>query len=702
MRRVIRMIGAASALALAAPSPAWAKDDSALDSLARSVSQTESVRAVKTLQRSYAQYAQFGLWEQIGALFAADGSFVFDGQITPAQTARGPHAIAAFLRSRYGGGREGADAAGLSTMAIENPVVNLSADGTSAKARWDVLVFHGHDGQARIEGGVFENEYVLDGGVWKIEVAHYYPQYDGAYETGWTNWGGGALPIVPFHFDVDGAGTPIPAATGSAPATGASLASLQARIDELTDEDRIRSLQSAYGFYQDRKMWDDVVDLFPEGGVVEIGGQGVWKGKAGVRRWLETMGGPGLSHGQLNDQVQLDTTVTVAPGGSEAWARGIELGMLGDADREKGWWQVTAFANRYVKEHGVWKLRELRRFPVMKTDIFQGWGKSRIVDPVPVGGSAPDVPAPAAGGTLMPAFIAPNPVTGARIAPEGDARLAAATALTGPIAAVAPRPAAIGEAKRRLARAAAWDGIENVSAAYGYFLDDSMPRGFGGVIATKGFKMSPFSGFYITRDRVLSARVSGEVPATRPGISYHWLVQPVVQISDDGRSAKGRFRLFQPRTGKDVGKAGAFYGASFWGGMYHDRYVLEDGVWRIWELTLDEPYITPVAWGDGLWAKARDPDPSLPRRSFTGGNFPPDVPLTALGKREEGFAGGTGTPLQWPSIMPMWFGYTNPVSGRVPTLYQPGCVPCAVRPELDLEANGYQEPPDAPAANTAP
>ena len=58
--------------------------------------------------------------------------------------------------------------------------------------------------------------------------------------------------------------------------------------------------------------------------------------------------------------------------------------------------------------------------------------------------------------------------------------------------------------------------------------------------------------------------------------------------------------------------------------------------------------------------------------------------------------------MQWPSIMPMWFGYTNPVSGRVPALYQKDCVPCGIRPDLRFDANGYQQPPDAPAANRAP
>src|SRR5690606_15527956 len=121
-----------------------------------------------------------------GELFAANGRFVFDGLVMPEQSASGPAAIADFLRTRYGGGMEGLQADSLSTMFIESPLVNLAADGESAKGRWQVMIFHGHGSTARIEGGVMNVDYARENGAWHIATLHYYPQYDGPYEEGWT------------------------------------------------------------------------------------------------------------------------------------------------------------------------------------------------------------------------------------------------------------------------------------------------------------------------------------------------------------------------------------------------------------------------------------------------------------------------------------------------------------------------------------
>jgi hypothetical protein len=314
----------------------------------------------------------------------------------------------------------------------------------------------------------------------------------------------------------------------------------------------------------------------------------------------------------------------------------------------------------------------------------------------------------------MPAFLGVHPVTGKAVKAAGSAKLIAANVLTGTIAPGKAATITMDEARRRLARSAAYDGISNISATYGYYVDDSDNAGWANTMAEKGFKETPFSGYHLGRDRLIAARVRGKGPTTQAGISYHWLLQPMVLVSDDGRSATGRFRLFQPRTGKTVGEAGAFFGASFWGGMYHDRYVLENGSWKIWELTLDEPFITPVAFKDGIWAKSKDPvrrPPAAPKgdnakgndtkakAATKGGGTNVDVTLVSIGKREEHFSGGPGETWQWPTILPMWFTYKNPVSGRVPEFHQPDCVPCGLHPELRLDRNGYQEAPDAPEAN---
>jgi hypothetical protein len=630
-----------------------------LADLARDVERTESVRAVKDLQREYAQLAQHGQWTTIGDLFAPDGRFVFDGLIEDAQTFSGREEIAAFLRNRYGGGHEGLTEADVSTLLIDEPLITLASDGKSAKGRWSGFFLLAHGGEARIEGGIFENDYARTDGGWVIESARYYPLYEGPYSTGWTNWGGGDLPLVPYHFTPENAGIPIPPAEGEASADPLGVPSLAGRIGALNAEDTVRNLQSALGYYIDRKMWDDVVDMFDERGSVTNNAGGAWKGKAAIRQWLEdTMGPAGLGHGELNDRPQFDVTVGVMPDGKTAFVHGIELAMLGDADEERGSWALTEFHNMYVKQDGIWKLATVWLNPQFSADYDKGW----------------------ASGTSA-TFLRPPPIW---MAPASfDYQWTEPT---------------LPELRRRLARSQAYDGVENVSAAYTAFLDDLQSDKFGELIAKDGFKMSAFAGFYVGKVRVKEAgvRVWGAPKSIRSGIAFHWRVQPVILVSEDGRSANMHVRLWQPRTSKDPGQAGAFFGAGFITGKYHDQFVLEDGAWRMFNLSLDEPYMTTAGWKGG-WARVKDPVAQTQGATSIlvrdDSDFKPDVPMKALGKRVEHIRGGTGETWQWPTIQPMWFEYVNPVSGRVPEFYQEDCMPCTGAPQLRLDRNGYQQPP---------
>jgi hypothetical protein len=76
--------------------------------------------------------------------------------------------------------------------------------------------------------------------------------------------------------------------------------------------------------------------------------------------------------------------------------------------------------------------------------------------------------------------------------------------------------------------------------------------------------------------------------------------------------------------------------------------------------------------------------------------LPPDILMTGLGRRAEHFRGGTGVTYTWPDILPMWFHYKNPVSGRVPEHYWPDSVPGLLLPQSRLIAHGYQMPPNGP------
>ena len=53
----------------------------------------------------------------------------------------------------------------------------------------------GYQGNASWAGGVYENQYVRENGVWKMREVTYFPQYSGRYEDGWTP----SKQPAPFH-----------------------------------------------------------------------------------------------------------------------------------------------------------------------------------------------------------------------------------------------------------------------------------------------------------------------------------------------------------------------------------------------------------------------------------------------------------------------------------------------------------------------
>lgn len=637
-----------------------AQAGTSLDLLARDVSRVESIREIKDITRSFAHLAQFGQWGSIASLFAPDGTLIWGNASVSGSTA-----ITTWLRDDAGN-MDGLQTGSLNTLIIENPVVSLSLDGRTAKARWNGLRFSGDgQGQTKIQGGIYENEYVRKESGWRFQTLKYNAMYEGPYVGGWRNVGGKGIPIIPYHFTPEGSGIPIPPAAGGADRTEMTIGQLERRIERMNDEDQVRNLMHAHGYYVDRRMWTDVVDLHAAQTTVNITGRATFNGLDGVRQALGRMGPEGLTSGINNDHPIFDMIVEVDTKGQVALARGIEIAMLGDANKQTATWEFNVFRNHFAKENGVWKVQAVEITPLIVADYYKGWGNGGVNPP----------------NSYKPPFIDVNSFRSQAMNTTGSGN-----ATTSDLA----------DLQRRLQRSAAYDGAENQSHAYGYFLDDLDCSRMGALFASRGHKASPFAGFFITPDRVDNACIASygtNRSALRSSISFHWRPQPVVLVSQDGRSATLRARLLQPST--SATKAGTFNNA-----IYHDQMVLEDGKWRLWSVTIDEFYWQSSNWDDG-WAKVKPRNASAPDpqpASWTK-KYPPDVSIRDVGDRESTFRGGSGKYIEWPEIQRMWFQYKNPVSGREPEYYWPGCVPCRAQSDWALTANGYQEPEPGPMVN---
>ena len=273
------LIAATTTVKTAEESP----DASRIDRLDTGVRAAEAVRAVKRLQNSYSHYLDSGLWTDLGDLFTENATGQFGADAVTGRANLQQH-----LMAEAGRTAPGLADGQLNAHIVLQPIITLGADGRSAKGAWHEVALLGSFGAAASwRGGIYENEYVLDNGVWKISRVQFFEQYRGAYDEyghkAPAKWG------VPYHFDSMHVGVTIPksafdaASPGSKIAPAARLAALAQRVQQLQDETAVQNLQHSYGYYMDRKLWDDAADLFADDGTWELGRQGVYVGRAHIR-----------------------------------------------------------------------------------------------------------------------------------------------------------------------------------------------------------------------------------------------------------------------------------------------------------------------------------------------------------------------------------------------------------------------------------
>jgi acetyl esterase/lipase len=693
------------------PTAASAQSDAALDArlgaLEAQVVAAEDVAAIKRLQRQYGYYVDKGMWEDVADLYTDDAVANY-----PAGTYIGRDSIRKHLYMNVGGGQIGEN--GLPDNRLYNhmniqPVVHLEPGGQTAKGRWRALAMFGtFGGGATWAEGVYEMTYSKVGGVWKIQTLDYHSGFGAPYSTGWVPpepVAAGVAPrgprnlphpadrprveecpgfpaacVGPFHYTnrgVTDAGqvwttVTLPPAAGRRSAARDRAADLAARAQRLADEQEVENLQKIYGYYYDRRMWDEVAELFADDGTIEMAQRGVYVGKARVREFLSLLGPAGIKDGELNDHVQLQVVVHVAEDGRSAKARSRELNMTGVLDSH-GEWSEGVYENTFVKDDGVWKLKDLRYFPTFISDYDRGWAADAKPAPAASTELPPDRPPTSVYAIYPKAHIPPfhydNPASGepprypqARGRPSDGAIAAVRAPVAVPRGARGRQPQAetealLARAEQQVARAKDVHEIDNLTSAYGYYLDKNLWNDLADLFAANGSIELAQRGAYIGRERVRAMlfNVFGKEGPSENRLGNHIQYQAVIHVAAGGETAKVRSRMMQQL---NFG-ARASMGAS----LYENEFVKEDGVWKF---SIDHTFNTWTAGYDGGWA--RNPGRGVPGPSKT---FPPDTPPTF-------------TFQMFPTVYEIPFHYPHPVTGRATSARTPNPTSLATMSQTDL------------------
>ncbi len=404
------------------------------------VQQLEDQNEIEKLQRIYGYYLDKGLWTEAADLFADGGEVSIAG--------RGEHVgkahVLAYLRAI---GPEGPVAGRLYDNMQLQPIVQVSADGTTARARWHLFAQNAQAGQFHEWGvGVYENEYVKQDGKWRIRRLHFYPTLYTPYDAGW------AMTVEPYSkFEPDlrpdrpaaapaGSTSPAPldlvnavvasgdsqswtptavalAAVGATPAAMTEVASaLTHRMGLLEDAAIIENLHAMYGYYLATLEWDALTDLWAPEGTIEIALRGVYAGKPAVRRNLNLYGQQGLDDGVLHNHMQYQPVIDVAGDGQTAKMRSRAFSMMGNYGKN-GTWMGGIYENTYVKRDGIWRIESDHAINTYFAPYDLGWKDLPARDAPGITASNPPDAPPTVHFEMYPrSFLPPfhyvNPVTG--------------------------------------------------------------------------------------------------------------------------------------------------------------------------------------------------------------------------------------------------------------------------------------------------
>lgn len=186
MIRRLSLLAAATLMATASPAFAQSSAKTIADLKARiaatklQIERARSYDQIENIENAYGYYVDKNLWDNVADLFAKDGSTM---ELAQRGYYVGQDRIRAFLHDF--GGKEGPSANRLGVHAQFQPVIHVAPDNKTAKVRIRLMQIMGQaGGRGSLGGGIYENELVNEGGVWKFKTVHVYNTFTASWDEG--------------------------------------------------------------------------------------------------------------------------------------------------------------------------------------------------------------------------------------------------------------------------------------------------------------------------------------------------------------------------------------------------------------------------------------------------------------------------------------------------------------------------------------
>jgi hypothetical protein len=193
--------------------------------------------------------------------------------------------------------------------------------------------------------------------------------------------------------------------------------------------------------------------------------------------------------------------------------------------------------------------------------------------------------------------------------------------------------------KARAQRIKDSNDIKQLQRIFGYYFDRGLWDEMKDLFSENATLEYARDGVYKGKEKIREYfyALGGNKPGLRDGqLNEHFQLMPVITLSDDGMTAKGRWR--------DLSLQGQYGQSAFWGeGPYENEYVKEDGVWKISKLCWYQTVFVPY---EGGWAKNEDANHGI----YVSGILKPDMPYN----KDFGY---------WPETFLPPFHFKNPVAG---------------------------------------